>query len=550
MQTVGRPPSAATCRAPSSTSSRGRAATDSSMRRRTRADGGADQPTGRASLSGLGRRASSYERARFRDFTTSLGGPARRDRLWFFAGYQFLRDDDSQPGTDPAFPRTYAQDKVFAKLTWKLTPRLRLEQSVHYESGLNPDRPTIVTPLEATARRHISVPAITFGHLTHTVSPSTVWDVRVGRFVYTQQSTPSSGNPNTPSRLDSATGITSGAPAPHLVDDHPRDGEATVNHCRADVLGDHLESGRTIERGEHLAIRTIQPASIRRQQQGAVPGRFERGRQSRGWPSPRRPSPVTRSPWAIGSPSLPACVSTAVAPAARICMPSTPRSGNRRHRTWPGDAVRGTSCARTRPAEADADGRTVLRASYGRFSGCADRRTGAVPSGATPVTTTAFVDAVEAAARLARRSQSQPRTRSADASAAHGRVFGRSRSRGRRTGRAGARVCSEEWRPLHRLDGCGRAVRPGAARAAGRAHRGCVPARQPARRPPVLLTNRDNYSSPKRPRDRGRQAPVRRLRPSGRTFSRRRAAASSGANAAGAQVVALERDRSGAIPTT
>jgi hypothetical protein len=40
------------------------------------------------------------------------------------------------------------------------------------------------------------------------------------------------------------------------------------------------------------------------------------------------------------------------------------------------------------------------------------------------------------------------------------------------------------------------------------------------------------------------------LRPSGRTFSRRRAAASSGANAAGAQVVALERDRSGAIPTT
>ena len=46
----------------------------------------------------------------------------RRDRLWFFAGYQYLRDYDSQPGTDPAFPRTYEQDKIFAKLTWRLAP--------------------------------------------------------------------------------------------------------------------------------------------------------------------------------------------------------------------------------------------------------------------------------------------------------------------------------------------------------------------------------------------------------------------------------------------
>ena len=76
-----------------------------------------------------------------------------RDRLWFFAGYQYLRDHDSQPGTDPALPRTYEQDKIFAKLTWKFTPGLRLEQSFHDEFGINPDRPTIVTPFEAIARR-------------------------------------------------------------------------------------------------------------------------------------------------------------------------------------------------------------------------------------------------------------------------------------------------------------------------------------------------------------------------------------------------------------
>jgi hypothetical protein len=50
---------------------------------------------------GPGQRKSAYERVKYRDFTTNLGGPVFRDRLWFFTGYQHLRDYDSQPGTDP-----------------------------------------------------------------------------------------------------------------------------------------------------------------------------------------------------------------------------------------------------------------------------------------------------------------------------------------------------------------------------------------------------------------------------------------------------------------
>ncbi len=50
---------------------------------------------------------SGYERDRYRDLTTNIGGPALRDRLWFFTGYQYLRDYDSQPGASPQFPRTY-----------------------------------------------------------------------------------------------------------------------------------------------------------------------------------------------------------------------------------------------------------------------------------------------------------------------------------------------------------------------------------------------------------------------------------------------------------
>ena len=72
---------------------------------------------------------SGYERVTYRDLTANLGGPVVRDRLWFFAGYQHLRDSDSQPGTDPAFPRRYEQDKFFGKLTWRLGARLRNAQT-------------------------------------------------------------------------------------------------------------------------------------------------------------------------------------------------------------------------------------------------------------------------------------------------------------------------------------------------------------------------------------------------------------------------------------
>ena len=138
---------------------------------------------------------TGYRRAKYRDFASTLGGPVVRERLWFFAGYQYLRDNDSQPGSDPAFPRTYEQDKIFAKLTWQLAPGWQLMQSIHDQLGVNPDRPTLVTPYEALTRPRISAPAMTFGHLTRTASPNTLWDVRVGRFVYSQDDESSTGRP-------------------------------------------------------------------------------------------------------------------------------------------------------------------------------------------------------------------------------------------------------------------------------------------------------------------------------------------------------------------
>ena len=208
---------------------------------------------------------TGYERARYRDLTSNLGGPVFRDRLWFFAGYQYLRDYDSQPGTDPAFPRIYEQNKVFTKLTWKLAQGWQLLQSVHYESWENPESPTLVKPFEATQQRHATVPAVTFGHLTRTASPNTVWDLRAGRYTWSQQTEPSSGNRMTTGRFDRGTGFFSGAPPTYggltLV---RTTAKSTVNYFRPALLGaDHQwRIGTQVERGEHR-LPTIIPGGVR-----------------------------------------------------------------------------------------------------------------------------------------------------------------------------------------------------------------------------------------------------------------------------------------------
>jgi hypothetical protein len=211
-------------------------------------------------IPGAGERVSGYERARYRDATSDIGGPVVPDRLWFFAGYQYLRDYDSQPGTEPNFPRIYEQNKAFAKLTWRLAPAWQLVQSVHDEHWVNPEVPTSVKPFDATLRQRASVPAITFGDLTHTLSANTLWEVRLGRFDYSQDSSPSSGNRGTPSRFDSVTGVTSGAPQQVGEGRQIRStAKATLSHYRSALWrADHeWKTGVQFERGENRALQVV-----------------------------------------------------------------------------------------------------------------------------------------------------------------------------------------------------------------------------------------------------------------------------------------------------
>jgi hypothetical protein len=341
---------------------------------------------------------SGYQRASYRDLTTNLGGPLRRDRVWFFGGYQYLRDYDSQPGTNPKYPRRYEQDKIFAKLTWRFTPGLQLMQSFHEEFWVNPQIPTVVTPFEATTRSHARVPAVTFGHLTHTLSADTFWDVRVGRFRYLRTDDANSGDETSPNRFNRLTGVNSGNP--QLIGNSMlvrTTAKATLTHYQRQLLsGDHeWKIGTQIEKGEHNQTQLI-PTGVRFIDNGDQ--RFQ----------------------AISAPAstaggqfitVAAFVSDALTIGDRLTINAGLRFDRSRAISQDLDAVdpQGRSTTKTIrglgtlytwnvlsprfgvTAKVTADGRTILRGSYGRFNqGVLTGEISPIHPGVTPITTMEF----------------------------------------------------------------------------------------------------------------------------------------------------------------
>ena len=200
---------------------------------------------------------SGFERVRYRDFTTTLGGPVVRDRLWFFSGYQYLRDYDSQPGSDPVFPRTYEQDKVLVKLTWRLAPNWQLVQSFHSESWFNPEVPTSTKPILATQFVNGRVPAINFGHLTHTPQRRPCGTCASADFFLSSETTPPSGDYKIPNRVDHPGDVWSGAPQQVGEVKHSRTtAKVTVSHYwpRRFGAGHEWKVGAQVDGGEHRGL--------------------------------------------------------------------------------------------------------------------------------------------------------------------------------------------------------------------------------------------------------------------------------------------------------
>ena len=85
-------------------------------------------------------------------------------------------------------------------------------QSLHQERWDNRELPTATKMVEATQRIRASASAMTLGHATR-VSANRVWDLRVGRLAYSQETTRALEDATGPGFRNLSTGLMTGAPA-------------------------------------------------------------------------------------------------------------------------------------------------------------------------------------------------------------------------------------------------------------------------------------------------------------------------------------------------
>jgi outer membrane receptor protein involved in Fe transport len=74
-----------------------------------------------------------FQRDRFEEYTFSLGGPFKRDKLWYFVAHQNYRRAYTEAGENPEFPADDKSENYDAKINAQLTDSTSMEAKFHYE---------------------------------------------------------------------------------------------------------------------------------------------------------------------------------------------------------------------------------------------------------------------------------------------------------------------------------------------------------------------------------------------------------------------------------
>jgi hypothetical protein len=116
-----------------------------------------------------------YHRAEFKDTTWQLGGPIKKDKFWFFGSFQYQKDSDSQPGTDPAFPAESSAKRMFWKLNYQINDKNKIQAQEHDDFYRIPGRATALTAPSSITVEH-----------GHNPSPGVMWTTVVSNKTFVE----------------------------------------------------------------------------------------------------------------------------------------------------------------------------------------------------------------------------------------------------------------------------------------------------------------------------------------------------------------------------
>jgi outer membrane receptor protein involved in Fe transport len=122
-----------------------------------------------------------FHREHFRDATFQLSGPILKDRLWFFASYQYQTDAKSPSGVDPRFFTDEKAHRVFGKLNWQISPKHKVALGYHNDYYKLPETPDANSAPSTVSLNHGQNPT---PNLTYTgvLTDKTVIEARVAGF--------------------------------------------------------------------------------------------------------------------------------------------------------------------------------------------------------------------------------------------------------------------------------------------------------------------------------------------------------------------------------
>ncbi|MEZ5416766.1 MAG: TonB-dependent receptor [Vicinamibacterales bacterium] len=151
-----------------------------------------------------------YNRDQFMDTTWQLGGPFIKDKFWFFGSFQYQKDSDSQPGTDPQYPAESSAKRYFWKLNYQINQNNRLQAQMHDDFYRIPQRATATDAPESVSIEtgHNPSPGFLWSSV---ITPTTVFEARYSGFYGTDHGDPLNGGPRVARRyLDLDTGQVTG----------------------------------------------------------------------------------------------------------------------------------------------------------------------------------------------------------------------------------------------------------------------------------------------------------------------------------------------------